>query len=287
MQSPPVLFDLNAVQLHRDRSVGRDADAWFLHRNAAAMVSERLEEVNRPFTKVAIVGWQDAIWGAELGHDVRQNMARDITHAPDAEVLDLKEASYDLIVHALCLHWSNDPVGQLVQMRRALKPDGMMIAVFFGGQTLSQLRIAMAGAESRVEGGLSPRIAPMGDIRDLGALLQRAGFALPVADNITLNVSYQTALHLMHDLRAMGETNAMTGRRKTTLRRDTLSDVLATYQREFGDGEGRVTASFDLMFLTGWAPSDSQQKPLRPGSAQSRLADALGVEEHNPETDGA
>ncbi len=289
MQSPPSLFDRNAVRQHRDRSIGRDTDAWFVHRNAVTMVSERLQEVNRPFTKIAVVGWQPDIWAAELAHGPNQGDIqageRSIEYLNDTEVLDLQEAQYDLIIHALSLHWANDPVGQLVQMRRALRPDGMMIAVFFGGQTLSQLRIAMAGAESTVEGGISPRVAPMGDIRELGALLQRAGFALPVADNISLDVSYQTALHLMHDLRAMGETNAMTGRRKTTLRRDTLSEVLSSYHRDFPDSDGRVTATFDLMFLTGWAPADTQQKPLRPGSAQSRLSDALGVPEMNPDVD--
>jgi SAM-dependent methyltransferase len=274
MQQPPSLFDRSALQAHRARSSGRDAEAWFLHEQAVALVSERLEEVNRTFTNIAVVGWKPEIWDA-LGKDVR--------HVADDEVLDLSEESCDLIVHALGLHWANDPVGQLVQMRRALKPDGLMIAVFFGGQTLHQLRIALAEAESTIAGGLSPRVAPMGDIRDLGALLQRAGYALPVADHFEFNVSYETPLHLMHDLRAMGETNALTGRRRTVLRRDVLAAALAAYQQHFSDEEGRATATFDMMFLTGWTPSVDQQKPLRPGSAQARLADALGTVERDPE----
>lgn len=265
------------MELHRRRSTDLDADAWFLHRQAASIVSERLEEVNRTFTTPVIVGWKPEIWAEVLGEGFAQ--------VTDGDLLALEEGAHDLIIHALSLHWSNDPVGQLVQMRRALKPDGLMIAVFFGGQTLHQLRIAMAGAESRIEGGISPRVAPMGDIRELGALIQRAGFALPVADNMDFTVSYDTALHLMHDLRAMGETNAMTGRRRTPLRRDTLAAALEDYQQNFADDEGRVLATFDMIFLTGWAPAESQQKPLRPGSAQSRLADALGVPELNPEKD--
>lgn len=276
MQQPPSLFDRTALAAHRARAAGRDAEAWFLHEQAAALVSERLEEINRTFTKIAVVGWKPEIWGA-LGPEVRA--------VADDELLDLTENSCDLIVHAMSLHWANDPVGQLVQMRRALKPDGLTIAVFFGGQTLHQLRIALAEAESAVAGGLSPRVAPMGDIRDLGGLLQRAGFALPVADHVEFNVSYETPLHLMHDLRAMGETNALAGRRRNPLRRDVLSAALAAYQTHFADTEGRVTATFDLMFLTGWAPSADQQKPLRPGSAQARLAEALGTVEIDPEKD--
>lgn len=279
MQQPPSLFDRAALDAHRERSADRDAEAWFLHAEAASLVSERLEEVNRSFTEIAVIGWKPEIWSQVMGPDAR--------YITDDEVLDLTEGSCDLIIHAMSLHWANDPVGQLVQMRRALKPDGLMIAVFFGGQTLHQLRIAMAEAESEIEGGLSPRVAPMGDIRELGGLLQRAGFALPVADHFEFNVSYETPLHLMHDLRAMGETNALSGRRRTALRRDTLARALSAYQTHFSDGEGRVMATFDLTFLTGWAPSQDQQKPLRPGSAQTRLAEALGTVEKNPEKGGA
>ena len=281
MQQPPSLFDRAALDAHRARSAGRDTEAWFLHEQAASLVSERLEEVNRTFTEIAVVGWRPEIWG-RLGTGVR--------HIADDELLDLTEASCDLIVHAMALHWANDPVGQLVQMRRALKPDGLMIATFFGGQTLHQLRIALAEAESSVAGGLSPRVAPMGDIRDLGGLLQRAGFALPVADHVEFNVSYQTPLHLMHDLRAMGETNALTGRRRAALRRDVLAAALEAYRTHFADhddDDGRVMATFDLIFLTGWAPSADQQKPLRPGSAQASLAEALGTVEIDPETEGS
>jgi len=180
------------------------------------------------------------------------------------------------------LHWTNDPVGQLVQMRHALQPDGLMIAVMFGGQTLQELRIAFAEAEARVEGGISPRIAPMGEIRDLGGLLQRAGYALPVADSITLNVEYDTPIHLMNDLRNMGETNSLYERRRV-LKRETLAMAAEIYSSNYTKTSGRIGATFEFVFLTGWAPSDDQQKPLRPGSAQQSLADALGTTEYNSE----
>jgi SAM-dependent methyltransferase len=201
---------------------------------------------------------------------------------PDDEVLDLAPGAHDLIVHALALHWADDPVGQLVQARRALRPDGLLIAVTLGGQTLTELRQALATAEARRRGGLSPRVAPMGEIRDLGALLQRAGFALPVADGFTRRVSYASPLHLMHDLRAMGETNALADRERRFTARSVLWEAAAIYADAFPDPDapdGRVTATFDFVCLTGWAPGPDQPQPLRPGSATTRLADALGAVE--------
>lgn len=273
MSMPPILFDHDALAKRRNRANG---SAWFLHDHAINMIHERIAEVNRQFTKVAIVGFRASEWADALKMDA--------TCVPDADVLDLAEGTYDLVIHAMGLHWANDPIGQLVQMRRCLKPDGLMIAAFFGGQTLSELRIAFAQAETDILGGISPRIAPMGEIRDLGGLLQRAGLALPVADNQSLNVSYESPLALMHDLRAMGETNVLMSRHKTPMSRALLNAVDAQYQNHFME-DGRFYATFDLIFLTGWAPSADQQKPLQPGSAKTRLADALGTLEKNPETD--
>jgi SAM-dependent methyltransferase len=275
MQNPPSLFDPDVLCLRRERARSSEASVWFLHQQAARQVSERLQEVNRTFTDPVIVGWKGDLWRKETGLAARC--------VPDADVLDLQDNSCDLIVHALTLHWSNDPVGQLVQMRRALRPDGLMLAVLFGGQTLSELRMSLAQAEANIEGGLSPRVAPMGELRDLGSLLQRAGYALPVADSVKLQVTYETALHLMKDLQAMAETNVMTERRKTPFRRETLACAIDHYATHFPASGGRVAATFELIFLTGWAPSDQQQKPLRPGSAQTRLADALGTKEFDPE----
>jgi SAM-dependent methyltransferase len=197
----------------------------------------------------------------------------------DDETLDLAPGAHDLVIHALCLHWANDPVGQLVQCRRALRPDGFLLATLFGGETLADLRRALAEAEARLAGGLSPRVAPMAEIRDLGALLQRAGFAMPVADAERLTVTYATPLHLMRELRAMGETNILSARRRQPLRRATLTRACEIYASHFATAEGRVRATFEIVFLTGWAPAPDQPQPLRPGSANARLADALGVPE--------
>jgi len=179
----------------------------------------------------------------------------------------------------MCLHWANDPVGQLIQSRRAMRPDGLFLGIFFGGTTLHQLRSALAQAESDVTGGLSPRVAPMGEIRDLGGLMQRAGFALPVADNVQLTATYPSVLALMRDLRAMGEVSALEGRPRKPMRRDVMRRACEIYADSFGDADGRIPATFDLMVLTGWAPDESQPKPMRPGSASARLADALRTKE--------
>lgn len=272
MQNPPQLFDTNALSLHRARATGSDNAAWFLHEFAADCIHERLQDINRTFTKPAFVGWAPDIWQKELG-------SISLT-VPDAEIINLQKANYDLVINGLTLHCANDPVGQLVQMRNALQPDGLMIAAMFGGQTLNELRTAFAEAEARIEGGISPRVAPMGEIRDLGALLQRAGFALPVADSVTLNVEYETPIHLMHDLRNMGETNVLNARHRI-LKRETLAMAADVYSSNYTKASGRIAATFEVVFLTGWAPSGDQQKPLRPGSAQQRLADALGVPEHD------
>lgn len=194
----------------------------------------------------------------------------------DDEALDLEPASLDLVIHALGLHWANDPVGQLIQSRRALRPDGLLIAVLFGGETLRELRQALAEAEVSETGGLSPRVAPMAEIRDLGGLMQRAGLALPVADSLRVPVSYPSMLALMRDLRAMGETNVLVERLRRPSRRGMFAAAAVGYAARHGDGEGRIPATFELMVLTGWAPAASQPQPLRPGSATSRLADALG-----------
>ncbi len=273
MQNNRQLFDQNALLRHRARTKTADPSVWFLHRIAAVQVSERLKEINRSFTDIAIVGWKAALWADEI--DVSANLI------DDRETLNLQEASCDLVIGGLGLHWSNDPVGQLIQMRRALRPDGLMIAVLFAGRTLRELRQAFIAGELQTEGGISPHIAPMAEIRSLGALLQRADFALPVADTVSLTVNYNTPLHLMRELRAMGETNILTDRKSTLMKRATLAAMVAEYRRLFSTDGDRVTATFELGFLTGWHPSETQQKPLKPGSANSRLADFLDGEESN------
>lgn len=242
----------------------------FLHEMAIDDVKDRLSFVNKSFTDVVIVTGCPDPWAAAFPQ------ARIVA---DDDTLDIAENSADLIIHAMCLHWANDPVGQLIQCNRALRPDGLLIAEMLGGATLNELRTSLAEAESRVCGGLSPRVLPMGEIRDVGALLQRAGFALPVADSAVITTSYGTLFDLMLDLRAMGETNAMTARRKTCAPRALFAAAADIYANTFADTTGRITASFEQIILTGWAPDASQPKPLRPGSAKMRLADALGVAE--------
>jgi len=262
---PPILTDASALARNRAR-----ASTFFLHDSVVSEVQERLSEVNRSFTSPAIVTpfaqvWADCLPGARI--------------VADTEVLDLTPGAHDLVIHAMCLHWANDPLGQIIQCRRALAPDGMFLGAALGGQTLAELRACLAQAESSVTGGLSPRVLPMAEIRDLGGLLQRAGLALPVADGSVQRVSYASALHLMRDLRAMGEGNALAGRLRRPTRRVVLQDACEVYAATYPDTPGRISATFETIFLTGWAPHDSQPKPLRPGSAAQRLAEALGAKE--------
>jgi SAM-dependent methyltransferase len=198
----------------------------------------------------------------------------------DEEFLPFEDGTFDLIASALSLHVAYDLPGALIQARRALKPDGLFLCTMLGGATLEELRASFAQAETEIEGGLSPRVSPMADLRDLGGLLQRAGFALPVADSDSVTVTYATPLALMRDLRAMGATNVLAARRKAPLRRATLARAIEIYQENFAAPGGRIRATFEIVHLSGWSPHESQQRPLRPGSAKSRLADALGVEEH-------
>lgn len=267
MAAPRKLTDRKALRRNRARVAARLET--FLLDDVATEMHERLSEVNKSFTDVAIVTGFPEFWSPHFPG---------AACIEDAETLALEPESRDLILHMMSLHWADDPVGQLIQCRRALRPDGLLIATLFGGQTLHELRAALAEAEAALTGGLSPRIAPMGEIRDLGALLQRAGFALPVADNLMRQATYATLTRLLSDLRAMGETNALADRsRKFAPRQlfDRVGDIYATHFSK----EGRLNASFEIITLTGWAPSPDQPQPLRPGSAVQRLADALGTEE--------
>lgn len=267
----PRLTDRAALvrQRRRARRLRDAADgpgALFLHEDAAFELQERLADVNRRFTRAAIVTGHPEFWSTVLP------AARIV---PDDDTLALHEGVHDLVVHAMALHWAADPVGQLVQCCRALEPDGLFLGLTLGGQTLSELRSALAQAEADLRGGLSPRVLPMGEIRDLGGLLQRAGFTMPVADLFTRRVSYADPLRLMADLRAMGEANALVDRSRRFLRRDVLAAACAHYAAMTGQRDGRVTARFDLVTLTGWSPGPDQPRPLRPGSAKASLADVL------------
>jgi SAM-dependent methyltransferase len=279
MTQPPALTDTVALARHRARATGLPGhdQAMFLHRLALSDLQERLTEVNKRFTSPAVVTGFPHIW---------QDLREDALIVDDQDHIALEQGAHDLIVHAMSLHWSNDPVGQLIQCRRALQPDGLCLVVLPGGRTLQELRASLAEAEAVVTGGLSPRVLPMGEIRDLGALMQRAGFALPVADSIVQTVEYRSFAALMTDLRASGETNALAERLRHFTRRSVLDEAARIYARTHVTPEGRLPATAELVVLTGWAPHESQQKPLRPGSAKSRLADALGAPETPLPKDG-
>ncbi|MDO5630811.1 MAG: methyltransferase domain-containing protein [Paracoccus sp. (in: a-proteobacteria)] len=270
----PTLADRDALMTRRVRALRRGPDD-FLHRIAVDEVQDRLAEVNRRFTSEAVVTGLPDLW---RGY---RPQARVVADDP---VLDLQPGAHDLVIHAMALHWADDPVGQIIQCARALRPDGLFMAVLPGGETLAELRAALAEAEAAETGGLSPRVLPMAEIRDLGGLLGRAGLALPVADQLHLPASYRSIADLARDLRGMGESNAMVARLRRPTRRGVFARADATLHERFPDPDdpARFRTAYDLIFLTGWSPDDSQQKPLRPGSAQMRLADALNLDRTKP-----
>jgi SAM-dependent methyltransferase len=291
LSQAPLIFDRWLLRARHRRAVAAGAETFLLDR-VAVDLAERLTAVLRRFDVVLDLGTPgDALRTALMGVPsigtviaARAALPEDAAGAApfvvaDEEALPFRGAAFDLVVSALSLQLVNDLPGALVQIRGVLKPDGLFVAALAGGDTLTELRQAFAAAESEVEGGISPRVAPFADVRDLGALLQRAGFALPVTDVDRITVRYGSVFALMHDLRRMGATNALIDRRRVPLRRATLMRMAEIYAERFADPDGRVRATFEIVWLSGWAPHPSQQQPLRPGSAQTRLADALGTHE--------
>lgn len=279
--SPPRLFDRRIYAQRR-----RHAGDSFLAADVAEALAERLGAVNRRFARALDLNSRPQIFAAlaPLADNWTRTQAaagEDGALVADDEALPFAPGSFDLVVSALSLHAVNDLPGTLAQIRRALKPDGLFLAALFGGATLHELRDAFAVGESDVTGGISPRVAPFADVRDLGGLLQRAGFALPVADSEKTVVRYRAFSTLVADLRALGETNALSDRARHALRRDVLAATLSHYARAHADEDGRLLATFEIVYLTAWAPHESQQQPLKPGSATARLADALGTREHS------
>ena len=289
MPTNPTIFDRQLLRTRQRRARAR-GPVTFLLDHVAAELAERLAAVLRDFDIAVDLGTPtDALRRALADAKIATLIAAEPAAAAldgafprvaaDEEALPFADGALDLVVSALALHWVNDLPGTLVQIRRALKPDGLLLAAVLGGDSLMELREAFASAESEIEGGLSPRVAPFADLRELGALMQRAGFALPVVDSDKLTVRYDSAFALMRDLRAMGATNVLTERRRAPLRRATLMRMAQIYAERFADPDGRVRATFEIAWLSGWSPHASQQKPLKPGSAAQRLADALGAKE--------
>ncbi len=287
MSTSPPLFD-TALLRRRLARAQAGGYASFLLQRLAEDLDDRLGTVLREFRTVldvATPGLQaSAVLAGRYSQAERLRLATLPEAGPqtvvgDIEALPIANGSIDLAVSLLALQAVNDLPGTLVQIRRALRPDGLFVACLLGGATLTELRQSLTQAESEKEGGVSPRVAPFVAIREAGGLLQRAGFALPVADADTLTVRYSDAFALMRDLRAMGMTNALTERRKSPSRRATLMRAAQIYGERFADPDGRVRATFEVVWLSGWAPHESQQKPLKPGSATARLADALGTVE--------
>jgi len=286
--SHPVIFDRRLLRVRRARAAALDP-AIFLIERVADDLAARLSAVLRTFDLAVDIGTPNDAVRRRLADRVGAIVAVDpiashiagerLAVVADEETLPFRDGSIDLAVSALALQFVNDLPGTLIQIRRALKPDGLLLAAMVGGESLAELRAAFAAAEAEVEGGISPRVAPFTDLRDLGALLQRAGFALPVTDVDRVTVRYASPLALMHDLRRMGAGNVLTARRRAPLRRATLRRVFEIYAERFADADGRIRATFEIVWLSGWTPHQSQQQPLAPGSAKTRLADALRTQE--------
>ncbi|HLO75497.1 MAG TPA: methyltransferase domain-containing protein [Magnetospirillum sp.] len=291
MSAPIRIFDRSLLRKRRDRAAPHFAQHDFLVREVAERLADRLNDITRHFPMALDLGCHTGEMAETLSGrggietlvqcDLSPRMAAGAaangrpTLAADEEWLPFADASFDLVLSCLSLHWVNDLPGTLVQIRRVLKPDGLFLCAMLGGETLKELRQSLAEAEIAEEGGLSPRVSPFADVRDLGGLLQRAGFALPVVDADTVDVTYGDPMRLLADLRGMGETNAVAEQRKGFSRRATLLHALGRYQDLFADADGRVPATFQVLTMTAWTPHPSQQQPLPPGAGKASLAEAL------------
>jgi SAM-dependent methyltransferase len=295
--APPRLFDRDLHRTRLDRAAPGYGAADFLKARAAADAVERLEAIMREFPVAVDLGARNGAFAAALAQSDAKSKVGGLIEADlslpmlsnrpglrvqaDEERLPFADESLNLVVSLLSLHWTNDLVGALIQIRQALKPDGLFLGALFGGSTLSELRQCLTQAEAELLGGAGLRVSPFADTLDGAALLHRAGFALPVADLDRVTVRYASALELIRDVRAMGESNVLVDRARRPLTRPILARAVEIYHDRFSESDGRVRASFDIVTLTGWAPHPDQQQPLRPGSAKMRLADALHVKEQS------
>ena len=297
-KSTHAVFDRKLRLMRLQRAQGKRSDASFLTDRVLTDFEERLATIKRDFdVAVALsIEHQALARFSQIKEKTRsvtstgvqrptQSDAPRIDLIADEEFIPFKAQSLDLCFCDTNLHYTNDLPGTLVQIRQSLKPDGLFLGAIYGPDTLSELRNAFSQAEIEMEGGMSPRVAPFIDVRDAGALLQRAGFALPVVDADLVNVTYSDVAGLFRDLRNMGETNFLLQRKKSPLRRSTLYRCMEIYHELYSNDDGRIRATFELIYLTGWAPDPKQQQPLRPGSAQTRLAKALGTDEKTLKSD--
>lgn len=293
----PQVFDRALLRRRRDRAAANFADFDFLFEAVGDALADRLADVRREFSVIADLGAGTSTLTRSLrkragtqqviGVDMAEGMAREVSGnmvvVADEDLLPFAPHSLDAVVANLSLHWVNDLPGALAQIRQCLKPDGLFLAAVMGGESLKELRESLMLAEMDVRGGASPRVSPMIDMQDMSALMQRAGFALPVVDRDTISVDYASPFRLMHDLRGMGAGNAATGRDKRPVPRKMMLETARIYSENFpaedGGEEGGVSATFEIIYMIGWAPAASQPQPLKPGSATARLADALDAEE--------
>ncbi|MBK6705395.1 MAG: methyltransferase domain-containing protein [Caulobacteraceae bacterium] len=278
-------FEPRLVRQRKRRARARFRDASFLHERVAADLADRLEAIPRPFPRVLALGGgglfsEEMRARPELSARICSILEIDLDFI-DPEHLPFAPSSFELIVSPLALHWVNDLPGALIQLRFALKPDGLLLASLFGGETLSELRLSLIEAESELTGGAGPRISPFADLQDIAGLLQRAGYALPAADRDVVTVRYGEPMRLLADLRAMGETSALRERNPRALSRRILARAFDLYRERYADEDNRVRATFEILTATGWSLHESQQKPLKPGSAKTRLADALKTKEQS------
>lgn len=278
-------FEPRLVRQRKRRARGTFRDASFLHARVAADLADRLEAIPRPFPRVLALGGgglfsEEIRARPELSVRVGSILETDLDFI-DPEHLPFAPGSFELIVSPLALHWINDLPGALIQLRQALVPDGLLLASLFGGETLQELRLSLIEAESELTGGAGPRVSPFADLQDIAGLLQRAGLALPAADRDVVTVRYGEPMRLLADLRAMGETSALRERNPRALSRRILARAFEIYRERYADDDNRVRATFEILTATGWSPHESQQKPLKPGSAKTRLADALKTKEQS------
>tara|TARA_B100000989_G_C19514126_1_gene460713 strand:- start:528 stop:1451 length:924 start_codon:yes stop_codon:yes gene_type:complete len=296
----PTIFDQQLIRRHRQRAAPSYSDFAFLKNAAAKRLAERLELMRRDFDLCLDIGAHDGrlaqhfAWLGKIGHIIHTDPAEKfaiankkygpgVVHALGE--LPYKAESFDAVFSCLALHWVDDLPGLILQARQLLKPNGLLLVSLLGGNSLTELKQSLAEAEQNITGGFSPRCAPMADIRDIGGLMGRAGLALPVADSDRLTVNYPHIFKLMRDLRGMGEQNALLARLKTPTRREVFMRAADIYQQRFGRADGQIPASFEIVTVTCWAPHESQQKPLRPGTATHRLATFLETDEQDPEAE--